>query len=120
MLAAIPTVLVALALLTPADIKGKWDGTVTSQAEDGSTRTDTALLILDQKDTAVTGSIGGSETDQIPIATGTIDGDKVTLTATSPSGREFRLELTVTNDEMKGTIIAGGREGQVVARKRKE
>lgn len=120
MLAATATVLLALSLAVPSDIKGKWDGTVTSQAEDGSTRTDTALLILDQKDTAVTGSIGGSETDQIPIATGTIDGDKVTLTATSASGREFRLELTVTSDEMKGTVTSGGRKGQVVARKRKD
>jgi hypothetical protein len=120
MLAAIATVLLTLAISAPTDIKGKWDGTVTSQAEDGSTRTDTALLILDQKDTTVTGSIGGSEADQIPIATGTIEGNKVTLTATSGSGREFRLELTVENDEMKGTVTAGGRRGQVVARKRKD
>jgi hypothetical protein len=68
----------------------------------------------------VTGSIGGSETDQIPIATGTIDGNRLTLTATSANGREFRLELSVENDDMKGIVTAGGRRGQMVARKRKK
>jgi hypothetical protein len=105
----------------PADIKGTWDGKVTAQREDGSASEDTVLLILDQKDAAVTGTIGGSESDQHPITSGTVDGAKVTILARhATNDREFRLELTLTNDELAGTVVSGTRKGQIVAKKRKE
>ena len=34
--------------------------------------------------------------------------------------RELEIELTVEGDEMKGTIVAGERRGQIVLKKRKE
>ena len=105
----------------PADVKGKWDGKVTAQREDGSAAEDTVLLILDQKDASVTGTIGGAESDQHPITTGTIEGNKVTIVARhTTNDREFRLELTLANDELTGTVVSGTRKGQLVAKKRKE
>ena len=95
----------------PADITGKWEGKISST--DGSGQEDTALLILTQKDTTITGTIGGSETDQHKITSGRIDDNKVTIKTTTPNGREITLELTVDNDEMKGTITAGERQGKL-------
>jgi hypothetical protein len=104
----------------PADVKGRWDGNITAQKDDGSSANDTVLLILDQKEAKVTGTIGGSESDQHPITTGTIEGSKVILVTKNANGREYRLELTLENDELKGTVVSGTRTGQIVAKKRKE
>jgi len=105
----------------PANIKGKWEGTVTAQREDGSTSNDTVLMILDQTDAKVTGTVGGNEGDQHPITNGTVEDNKVVLAATHvTNGREYRIELTVENDEMKGVVKTGERTGQVVVKKRKE
>ena len=119
MVFAIAGLLLTLAA-APANVTGKWDGTLTSPREDGSKKEDTALLILEQKDTTITGTVGGSETDQHPITSGKIDGNKITLEAKSGSGRELHIELTLENDELKGTIATGERRGELQLRKRKE
>jgi predicted dehydrogenase len=103
----------ALVMGSAADVKGK--------RPDGTTSEDTALLILDQKDSTITGTIGGSETDQHPITSGKIEGTKVTLAAKNTrNGRELSLELTIEEDQMKGTVTMGERQGQIVVKKRKE
>ena len=113
--------MLAAVTAAPADVKGKWDGTVTAQRDDGSASEDTVLLILDQKDATVTGTIGGSESDQHPITSGTIEGSKVTILAKHTTNeREFRLELTLSDEELKGTVFSGTRKAQIVAKKRKE
>lgn len=115
---------VALSLVTgaPADVKGKWEGTLTSQRDDGTANEDTALLILEQKDGTITGTVGGNESDQFPITSGTIDGNKISLVAKNPNnGREYQVELTVENDEMmKGTVVSGERRAELTVKKRKE
>lgn len=109
-----------VALVAPADVTGKWDGTIKGVRPDGSEHNDTALLMLTQKDTAITGTVGGHETDQHPIVTGTIEGNKVTIVARhSTQDREYRLELTLDGDEMKGTLSSGGRSADLVAKKRR-
>jgi hypothetical protein len=110
-LAVAPTV-------APANVTGKWEGKITAPREDGSSREDAALLILEQKETTVTGSIGGSETDQHKITSGSVADNKVTIKATTPNGRELTLELTVENDEMKGTIKSGERVGQLTVKRK--
>ena len=120
MLLAGAGVILALTVAAPVDVTGKWEGTVSSQREDGTTAENTALLILKQKDGTITGTVGGDEADQHPIASGTIEGNKVTILAKhSENGREFRIELTVENDEMKGTVASGERRGQVVVKRLK-
>lgn len=114
------TVLMATIAAAPVDVNGKWEGKLTVQREDGTTHEDTALVILDQKDTTVTGTVGGHENDRHPITSGSIDGNKVTLLATTGNGREMKIELTVENDEMKGTISSGDRKAQLQLKKRKE
>jgi hypothetical protein len=115
------TMLLATLVAGGSDVKGKWDGKVTSQRDDGTTAEDTVLLILDQKDTAVTGTVGGSETDQHPITSGSIEGNAVKIVARhTENGREYQIELTVENDEMKGSVKSGTRSGQLQLKRRKE
>lgn len=121
MVIAMASLLLALVATTPADVKGKWDGTVTSQRDDGTADEDSALLILDQEDTTITGTVGSDEADQHPITSGTIEGNKITLVAKNTNnGREYRIELTLEQDEMKGTVTSGDRRGQVRATRRKD
>jgi len=120
MLIAIVSLLLTLTVGAPADVSGKWVGKVTSQGPDGSTNENSALLILTQKDGTITGTLGGDEVDQHPISSGKIEGNKVTLLAKhTENGREFRIELTIENDEMKGTVTSGERKGQLTVKRGK-
>ena len=50
-----------------------------------------------------------------------IEGNKITIQAKhTTNDREFRLELTVEGDEIKGTLTSGERKADLVAKKRKE
>jgi hypothetical protein len=121
MIFAVASLILTLIAGSPADVKGKWDGKLTAQRNDGTTSEDSVLLILDQKDTTITGSVGGNESDQHQITSGTIEGNKITLLAKNvDNGREYRLELTVDQDEMKGTVTSGERRADIVVKRRKE
>jgi hypothetical protein len=115
------TLLLALAAAPQSSVSGKWAGTISGQRPDGTTSNEAALLILEQKDKSITGTVGRDEEDRHPIVKGTIDGNKLTLTARNTrNDREYQLELTVENDELKGTIVIGDHKGEVHAKKRKE
>jgi hypothetical protein len=120
MLFAVASLALALVMGPPADVKGKWDGKIAGERPDGTPSEDNALLILDQKGTAITGTVGGHESDQHPITSGTIEGNKVTIAARNQNGREYHLELVLTADEMKGTLTSGERRAQLTVKRRKE
>ena len=122
MILAIATILLsALTTAAPADVTGKWEGGLTATRPDGTKHDDTVLLILKQKDSTISGTIGGGENDQHPITTGTIDGDKVVLVARhAENGREYRLELTLKNEELNGTVTAGEMRAEVRTKRSKE
>ena len=110
----------ALAIAVPADVTGRWAGTLTAERPDGSTHQDSVLLILEQKGSSLTGTIGGHENDRHPITKGTIDGNRVSIQATSANGeRQFQLELTLDADEMKGTLTSGERKAQIAVKRSK-
>ena len=119
---AVATILLSALTVAPADVTGKWEGRLTATRKDGSTHEDTVLLILNQKDGTITGTIGGSENDQHAITTGTIDGDKVVIVARhATNGREYRLELKLQDDEeLNGTVTAGEQRAEVRTKRRKE
>ena len=120
MILAVASLVLALATGgVGADVKGKWDGKLFGERPDGTVNEDTALLILEQKDNTITGSIGGSETDQHALSSGSIDGNKVVIVARSENGREFKLELMLEGETMKGTILAGERRGKIEVTRRK-
>ena len=120
MMLAIATILLAALAAAPADLTGAWEGTLKATRSDGARHDDTALLILTQKDHTITGTIGGNETDQHPITAGTIDGDKVVITAKhTTNGREYRLELTLKDEELSGTVTSGEMRAEVRTKRRK-
>jgi hypothetical protein len=121
MMLAIATILLSALTAAAADVSGRWEGNLTATRSDGTAHEDGVLLILTQKDGNITGSIGGADDDQHPIATGTIDGDKVVITAKhATNGREYRLELTLLNEELTGTVTAGEMRAQVRAKRSKK
>lgn len=120
MLLAIAGLVLALSTGAAADITGTWEGSITAQRPDGTTSDDGAYLILKQKGSEVTGSVGGNVNDQHPITKGTIEGSKVSIQAThSTNGREYKVELTVEGDQMKGTVTSGDRTAQLSVKRLK-
>ena len=114
-------VLLALVAAGPVNVKGTWEGKLNAQRQDGTPLEDTAMMILDQKDSTVTGSIGGSATDQHPITSGTVEGNKMTLVAKhAENGREYKVEVTIDGDDMKGTLSMGDRTAQLTLKRRKQ
>ena len=120
MIFAVASLLLTLVQATPANVKGTWEGTLVGLSDDGRPKEETALLILDQKEVTVTGTVGGNQEDQFPITSGTVEGNKITLVAKKESGREFRVELTLEDGQLKGTVAAGERTGKLQVRRRKE
>ena len=120
MLFALTALIVSLVAGPAADVTGKWDGTLKAQRPDGTPMEDTVLLILAQKDNALSGSVGEADHDQHPIVSGTVDGNKVTILVKNVNnGREYKLDLVVDGDEMKGQISYGERTGTLAVKKRK-
>ena len=104
-----------------AEITGKWDGTIKGTRPDGTVSEDTALLILTQKDKTIAGTVGGNEGDQHPIVSGSIEGNKITIVAKNANNdREYKLEMIVEGDEMKGKLSSGDRTAELVAKRRKQ
>jgi hypothetical protein len=122
MILAIATILLSVLTAAPADVTGKWEGRLTATRSDGSAHEDTVLLVLkQQEDGTITGTIGGGENDQHAISTGRIEGNKVVIAAKhATNGREYRLELTLQNEELNGTVTAGEQRAEVRTKRRKE
>ncbi len=103
--------LVSLSLIAPlaattlaADVAGRWRITI-STAEG----TITGLASLKQTGDAVTGWVGPSENDPIPI-TGTFEKGKLVMKTSPQPGRTVafdEVELSIDGDTMSGTIERG-------------
>lgn len=84
-----------------ADVAGSWR--VTISTPDGAI---TGMASFRQTGHVVTGWVGPSESDPIPI-TGTIKGNKLSIKTSPQPGRTAafsKCDLTVSRDKMVGTI----------------
>ena len=96
-----------------ADVAGKWTGAFTSP--DGNAQT--ALVVLKQDGSVITGTAGPDESQQWPIKKGKIEGNKVSVEVTSEeNGMVYTVELVLEGDHLKGDIIAS-RGDQIVKAK---
>ena len=103
----------------PAEVTGRWEGSIATTRSDGTISEDSALMILEQKGSTITGTLGGDDGDQHPVVKGSVDGGKVTLQARHTThNREYLLELTLEGDEMKGTVTSGERRGTVTVKRK--
>jgi hypothetical protein len=92
-----------------ADASGSWRGTLSDDQGAG----DSALLILQQEGTKLTGTAGSNEGDRHPIQNGKVQGDTVTFEVQGPPGGILFFELKLNGDELAGKIEQR-RDGQVL------
>jgi hypothetical protein len=106
---AILAVLLCTLPLLAADVTGTWTGT--GKLPD---REVTAHFILKQQGSTITGSVGGSESDQQPIASGKIEGDQVTMEVPAGNGSyKVSLKLAADGNTLKGEVLRE-REGETL------
>ena len=92
-----------------ADLTGAWSGTFTITMPDGKTSDDTVHLVLKQNGSTITGTAGPNAEQQVPIAKGTITGNKVMLEVPVPDGM-FKFDVALEGEHLKGDVTrtAGG------------
>ncbi len=105
-------VLAALAGVAFADgnVTGKWTGSFNMTGPNGETKETTALLLLTQNGTDITGTVGPNEDERITIQKGKIEGDKITLEA-EQDGRTIKFALVLADDRITGDASMSG-DGQ--------
>jgi hypothetical protein len=90
-----------------ADVTGKWSGSFKMTAPDGQVRDGTALIVLKQTGSDITGTVGPNEGEQHAITKGKIEGDKLSLES-SDGGMVLKLDLVLTGDRIAGDVTASG------------
>ena len=101
-----------LALADDANVTGKWSGSFNITHPNGETENSTALLVLKQTGTGITGSVGPDEERQLPIQKGKIEGDKITLEADN-QGRTITFALVLSADRIKGEASMAEDDGRI-------
>jgi hypothetical protein len=93
-------VLACAAVAADVDVSGKWSGTFNMTGPDGD-KDGTAILILKQSGTDITGTVGPSEDEQFPIQKGKIEGSKITLEA-DHGGHTMKIDLVLADNRITG------------------
>ena len=91
----------ACAAIADVDVTGKWSGSFNITGPNGETKDGTALLMLKQSGTDITGSVGPNEDEQFVIQKGKIEGDKITLEA-DHGGNIMKIDLVLAADRITG------------------
>ena len=104
-----------LAVAADVDVTGKWEGSFKLTGPNGETNDSTAVMILKQTNTAITGTVGPNEEQQFPIVKGKIDGDKITLEA-DRDGNPLNFVLVLAAGRISGDVQMS-REGQTMKAK---
>ena len=102
-------VVAALAGIAIADtnVTGKWSGSFNVMDENGGTKESTAVLMLKQSGSEITGTVGPDEGEQHAITKGKIDGDKITLES-ADGNVSIKLDLALAGDRITGNVNAVG------------
>src|SRR5262249_12226456 len=111
--------LAVLALCAAADINvtGKWSGSFNITAPDGESKESTAVLVLKQNGTEITGTVGPNEEKQFAIQKGKIEGSKITLEA-QDDNHVIKSDLVLVADErIKGEANMSGDGGESLTAK---
>jgi hypothetical protein len=91
----------ACAAIADVDVTGKWSGSFNMTGPNGETKDGTALLMLKQSGTDITGSVGRNEDEQFVIQKGKIEGDKITLEA-DHGGNIMKIDLVLAANRITG------------------
>jgi ketosteroid isomerase-like protein len=99
----------------PQSFTGNWMGSFNIFAPDGSIHPDTALLVLKQEGSAITGTAGPNEGEQSPISVGTVTGQEIQFTIDTHGGRTMEFLLSLEDDHLKGYASGEAPDGKVTA-----
>jgi hypothetical protein len=95
--------LAASIAIADTNVTGKWTGSFHSTGPDGEARESTAVMVLKQSGSAITGTVGPTENDQHMTVSGKIDGNKITLDGES-DGRAVTFDLVLAADRISGNM----------------
>ena len=87
--------------LMAGDLTGKWSGSLSETEGDAKS----AMLVLKQAGSELTGTAGPNEEKQFPIKNGKVDGDKVTFDVEAGEA-VMHFELTAAGNRMSGNVHA--------------
>jgi hypothetical protein len=108
-LAAIAVLALTLAPAASAqttNLTGKWTGTMSGTAPDGSTGSQGIEFNLTQNGKVLTGTAGPNADRQWDIEKGAVDGAKVTFQVQQPDGGPlFTFTLTLVKDHLQGDMV---------------
>ena len=95
--------------LADTNVSGTWTGSFHAIGADGEARESTAVLMLKQSGSEITGTAGPNENEQHLAVKGKIEGDKITLGA-EDEGRTVHFDLVLAADRITGdmTMIHSG------------
>lgn len=100
------TVVSAQAQTKPADVTGKWNGTLTRTAPDGQTQSLNVMFDLTQKGKVLSGTVGPNAERQWKIEEGAVNGSKVTFRVQQPEGPMRTFTLQLVKDRLEGEMLA--------------
>lgn len=95
----------AAGLMADVDVAGKWTGSFVMDSGGGDPHDSTALLILKQEGSTVTGTVGPNENEQWPIKNGKVEGEKVTLEVQT-DGPLITFSLVLDGEHLRGDAHA--------------
>jgi len=101
-----------VAVAAGADVSGNWSGSFKATGPDGENHDSSALLMLKQSGSEITGSIGPSDGEQHTISKGKIEGDKITIES-ADGAMVVKLDLVLTGDRIAGDVTVNG-EGRTM------
>ena len=101
--------------MADGNVTGKWSGSFNMTGPNGETKEATALSMLKQSGTDITGTVGPNEDEQVAIQKGKIEGEKITLEA-KHDGHSIRFDLVLAADRITGEANMSG-EGQTAKAK---
>jgi hypothetical protein len=84
-----------------SDVSGTWKGN--SFRTDGTPAMD-LVLILKQAEAKVTGTVGPSVDEQIPISSGKLEGEKLYFEVITDNGT-YKVTMTASTEDLKGSAI---------------
>lgn len=85
------------------NISGRWVGAFDTVRADGSVQPGNALLLLKQDGTTVSGTAGGSQQHQSPLAKGAVDGQRVRFDVVVNPQMTAKLDLVADGDRLHGS-----------------
>lgn len=89
------------------DLTGKWTGTLTRTAPDGTSQSIAFMFDLTQKGTVLTGTAGPNADRQWTIEKGgTVEGTKVKFRVQQPDGPLRTFTLALVKDRLEGEMLA--------------